>query len=297
MPHAKASKLSGVLTAIVTPFDEGGKLALQHVPKLVEFQKAAGIDGLVVCGTNGEGTSLSVEERMRTLEAVMSVKGDMLIVAGTGAANTPDAVALTRHAAEVGADGVLVLPPFFFKNPSHVGVADAFKPVLDAADIPVLLYSIPQMSAIRISDETLALLAYHPNLSGLKDSSGDAESARHYITEYRQLRMFAGSDRLVQLTAQLNGAGSITGGANGFPDLVMAARHAALSGDAEATDKAQAKLNTMMDILVKYPLIAVNKSVMKLRGLPPLSVRPTLVNLTAQQEESLHSELVQAGLL
>src|SRR5579871_4935614 len=110
-------KLRGLLTAILTPFDQKGDLALQHMPALLDFQRRAGVDGVVVCGTNGEGTSLSVAERMRTLEAVLAARENLLVIAATGAASLPDTLALTRHAAESGAEAALVLPPFYFKAP------------------------------------------------------------------------------------------------------------------------------------------------------------------------------------
>src|SRR5438128_869657 len=116
------AELKGVLTAIVTPFAKSGELNLTALPPFLEFQRSAGIDGVVVCGTNGEGVSMSVAERKRVLEAVMGLKGSFSVVAGTGAANLPDAIELTRHAGAVGADAVLVLPPFYFKNPSAAGV-------------------------------------------------------------------------------------------------------------------------------------------------------------------------------
>ncbi len=297
MTHPRAARLSGLLTAIATPFDSEGNLALQHVPALLEEQRQAGIDGVVVCGTNGEGTSLSVDERCRVLEAFLEQKGEMLVVAGTGAASVTDTVALTKHAARAGADGVLTLPPFFFKNPPAQGIANAFLPALDAADIPMLLYHIPQMSAVPITEEVIGLLQNHPNLAGLKDSTGSPESALNYIRTFPNLRIFPGSDRLILLAARNGAAGSISGGGNAFPHLVAAARRAALGSDEAAAESAQQKVDVMMDILTRFPGMANNKSVMALRGMCRLSVRPPLVNLTPQQEQSLRQMLLQAGLL
>ena len=116
MPPPNATALRGLLTATLTPLDLQGRLALEHFPALLSFQRQAGIDGVVVCGTNGEGTSLSVSERKRALETVLAHRDGLTVVAGTGAANLPDALELTRHAGEAGADAALVLPPFFFKT-------------------------------------------------------------------------------------------------------------------------------------------------------------------------------------
>ena len=285
----KSRYLQGVLTAILTPFDLGGNLALEHYPALLAFQRDAGIDGVIVCGTNGEGTSLSVEERKRALEAVMADRAGLTVVAGTGAAGIMDAVELTQHAAQAGADAILVLPPFFYKNPSAQGLADYFRQVMDAADIPALLYNIPQHSAVTITDEVLHLLRDHPNLAGIKDSTGDWDSTRHYIETYPQLQVFAGSDRLASRSFAL-GANSISGGANAFPELLSAVRDGARKSAAEG-EAAQARLDAAVDIMTRYPLIAVSKSVLAHRGLPRLGVRPPLVNLMPAQEESLLMEL------
>src|SRR5579872_5245951 len=246
--------LRGVMAAMVTPFDRSGALNLGALPGYLEFQRAAGMDGLVVSGTNGEAVSMSVEERQRLLEAVLERRGDLVIVAGTGAASVTDALALTRHAAAVGADAALVLPPFFFKNPSAQGVADYFRRVLDAAELPVLLYSIPQFSGVAITDEVLALLDGHPRLAGLKDSAGQWERTYALITGRRDLKVFPGSDGLLAPSLVAGAAGSITGTANAFPDLIVAVKRAHDAG--RDTTEAQARLDAAKNILVQYPLIS-----------------------------------------
>jgi 4-hydroxy-tetrahydrodipicolinate synthase len=298
MPHPNAARLRGLSTAILTPFDAHGDLRLEHMPALLEFQRHGGVDGVVVCGTNGEGASLSVDERKQTLEAVMAHREGLLVIAATGAASITDAVELTRHAGEVGADATLILPPIFFKNPTAQGLADYYRRVLDAADLPGLLYNIPQFSAITITDELLALLADHPNLTGIKDSTGDWNSTSHFIQDYPQLRIFPGSDALLARGAAAGAAGAISGGANAFPELIVAILRAHREnphGDEAAI--AQKRIHTLIGITSRYPLLATNKSVIAQRGLPRLSVRPPLVDLTPLQETRLLDELRAAGFL
>jgi 4-hydroxy-tetrahydrodipicolinate synthase len=288
-------ELKGTMTAIVTPFDKAGALDLGPLDSYLAFQKAGGIDGLVVCGTNGEGTSLSVDERKRYLEAVVERRGDFTVIAGTGANNLPDTIELTRHAAAAGADAVLVLPPYFYKDPTAEGVAGFFRPVLDASDIPVLLYSIPQQTAVPITDEILAMLKGHPRLAGLKDSAGHWDRTRELITGRTDLITFPGSDDLLARATLAGAPGSISGTANSFPELVSGVREAALSGgDAEA---AQARLDRAKAIVLQYPLIAGNKSVLAHRGVDRMFVRPPLVNLTEPQERELISRLRDDALL
>jgi len=283
------------MTAIVTPFDESGALNLDALPAFLDFQRAAGIDGVVVAGTNGEGTSLSVEERKVLLEAVLNRRGGLTVVAGTGASSVTDAVELTRHAGAVGADAVLVLPPFFFKNVSAQGVADYFRRVLDASDIPVLLYSIPQFSAVPVTDDVLALLNGHPRLAGIKDSAGQWERTHALLTGRRDLLIFPGSDDLLGRALQAGAIGNISGTANPFPELIVGVKRAhETGGNVEA---AQERLDTARRILLGYPLIAVSKSVLAYRGVPRMWVRPPLVNLSEAQEREVIVRLRESGAL
>src|SRR5688572_20421540 len=186
-----------VLTALVTPFDRTGELDLRSLPELIAFQAAAGVDGLVIAATNGEGPSLRAAERKALLEEAMRQRGSLKIFAGTGAANLPETIELTRHAAELGADAAMVLPPFFFKNVTGQGVGEFYRRVMDAAKIPILLYSIPQQTAVPITDEVLALLTDHERMAGLKDSQGDLNRSFALIKQLPGRSVFAGSDELL----------------------------------------------------------------------------------------------------
>lgn len=284
------------MTAILTPFDLQGKLALEHFPALIEFQRQAGVDGLVVCGTNGEGTALSVVERKQALETAMAHRGDLKIVAGTGATSVTDALELTRHAADLGVDAVLVLPPFFSKKPSARGLADYFLRVLDTTDVPTLLYNIPQFTEVAITDDLMELLTGHPNLAGIKDSAGVWTRTEEYIRTYPNLRIFAGSDRLDAACYAAHGAGCISGGANAFPEFLVAVRDAS-HRSAEEADRAQTQLNALLDIMARYPFLSSSKSILTQRGLPRLGVRPPLTVLEPGMESRLFVELREAGFL
>ncbi|HLJ56836.1 MAG TPA: dihydrodipicolinate synthase family protein [Chthonomonadaceae bacterium] len=289
------SRLRGVMTAILTPMDMSGRLMLEAMPALIDFQRAAGIDGIVVCGTNGEGTSLTVEERKQTLEAAMRRAGGLTVVAGTGAANAPDTIELTCHAAALGVDAALVLPPFFFKSPASAGLTAYFESILDAVELPVLLYNIPQMTSVPITDALLRSLAGHPRLAGVKDSAGDWPRTDALIRAFPELAVFSGSDYLAERCLGAGGAGCISGGANPFPETVVAVRDAFVRGDTLDIEGAQQRLDQMLDILVRYPFVGASKSVLANRGLPRMGVRPPLVNLTADEESAMLEEFRSAG--
>jgi 4-hydroxy-tetrahydrodipicolinate synthase len=298
MAQRSVAALRGQFTALISPFDLNGNLMLGWMADLLEFQRQHGVDGLVICGTNGEATSLSVAERKQVLEAVMAHRGALAIIAGTGAASVTDAVELTRHAAEVGADAALLLPPFFFKNPSADGLVTYFRQVLDAAPLPMLLYSIPQQTAVPITEEILDRLADHPNLVGVKDSAGDWEYTLRLIQRYPQLKIFPGSDYLIGKGYTHGAAGAISGGANPFPELVVAVRNGHYSDPTGAKAlQAQERLTAATDIVRRYPFVGVSKCILAHRGLPRMGVRPPLISLTALQEEQLLDELYAADFL
>lgn len=288
-------ELRGVMTALVTPFDESGALNLRVLPELLEFMRGAGIEGVVIGGTNGEAVSMSVAERKTLLEAALRLRGDLLVLAGTGAASITDAIELTRHAADAGADAALVLPPFFFKNVSAQGVAEYFRRVMDAADIRVLLYSIPQFSAVAVTDEVLDRLKGNPRLAGIKDSAGQWDRTRQLLTERPDLTIFPGSDELLSRALSIGAVGSISGMANPFPDLVAGVKRAyEAGGDVEA---AQRRLDTGKSIVLQYPLIGASKAVMANRGVPRMWVRPPLIDLTEKQAAELVGRLREAGAI
>lgn len=287
--------LRGVYTALVTPFGRTGSLRLRHLPALLQFQREAGVDGVVIAGTNGEGVSLSVNERKRLLEAALAHASDLKVIAGTGACALPDAVVLTRHATRCGAAAVLVLPPFYFKDVSAAGLAAYYRAVLAASGVPVILYSIPQFSGVPIGEALLTLLAKRPRLLGVKASEPDREPAFNLLTAYPHLSVYVGNDLYLSELLQAGAAGVISGTANAFPELVVAVANAVKWGQDPAS--AQERLNAAIRILNTYPIVGAAKSVLEARGVARLGVRPPLVMPSAPARRRMLKELAAAGLL
>jgi 4-hydroxy-tetrahydrodipicolinate synthase len=219
----------------------------------------------------------------------------MPVIVGTGASALPDAIVLTRHAFSVGADAVLVMPPFYFKKPADSGVADWYRRLFDAAIPPggrALLYHIPQTTGVPISDALLdLLLASHPEVVyGIKDSTGDPAQLAHFRAAYPQLAYFAGNDHRVAEGCAVGGAGSITAGANVFPDRAAAAQRAGWSG--RGVDEAQSRLSAARKVLDMFPLQPATKAALaELAGLPETAVRPPQVELTPEQRAQLRQAL------
>ncbi len=290
--------LRGVFAPIVTPFRfSDGQVDLPWIAEHVSYIHEHGCTGIVPCGTNGEAASLSVAERLQVAEAALAAarRLGMPVIVGTGAAALTDSITLTRHAFDVGADAVLVMPPFYFKKPAETGVAGWYRRLLDAAAPRggrVLLYHIPQTTGVPISDGLLQLLlASHRELIyGIKDSTGDPAQLTHFRSTFPQLAYFAGNDHRVAEACAAGGAGSITAGANVFPDRAAAVQAAIWNGG--DASQAQARLSAARNVLDLFPLQPSTKAALaELAGLPATAVRPPQIELTEEQRTQLHIAL------
>ncbi len=278
----------------VTPFVDGSlEIDFRWIGKHQSFIEARGATGAVPSGTNGEGPSMSLEERKALIGAALESRGGLKMIPGTGCAALTDAIELTRFALEHGADSVLVLPPFYFKNPKTEGLVNFFRILCDRgvpAGKGIILYNIPQMSAVPIGFDLLdSLLESHPEcVWGVKDSSGDPESLKAYVRRYPQLRIFAGSDRLASLAYRIGAAGTISAMANIVPDWLQKLRTQVLEQDEEGAKASQARIDAMRELLSIYPMRAATKYIIHiLVGLPLVGVRPPEIELTPAQKSEI----------
>jgi 4-hydroxy-tetrahydrodipicolinate synthase len=292
------SRLSGVFAANVTPFDPGS-LAIDHgwMRRHLAYLRGRGCDGIVPLGTNGEGPAMSVAERKAVIDTALAAADGLAVVCGTGCASLPDTAELTRYALQAGADAVLIIPPFFFKNVSDAGVLAYYQRLCDSALQPghqILLYHFPKLSGVPIGDAVVAgLRQSHPGcVAGIKDSSGDFESIVHWNQHFPELRVFAGSDSLASKATVAGVAGTITAGGNLVPDLLQGVRQAVLNGEDPAP--IQERLNTVRGWLERSPSMhaATKYLLMLFAGLPQTSVRPPLVDLDEAQRADLAAQAV-----
>jgi len=288
------AEIGDVITAMVTPFGDDGLVDTGYIWRHLRMQEEAGIKGVAPCGTNGEGQSLALEERKEIIRFVVENKGSMFVLAGTGCANLPETIDLTRFAERVGADAALVLPPYFYK-PSASGLRDYFRRLFDAVRIPIMLYNIPSFTGVEITHELLRDLIAYPHLLGVKDTSGDLACTKAYLHEFPTLKIFNGYDPLVEASLKAGVHGVISGASNPFPGLV-----AKLVADFRAgreTHELQRRLTDVSTVLAKYPPFAANKSALALLGFPHTHVRPPLVDLTAEETKALSQDLQKIGAL
>ena len=199
----------GVMTALVTPFKDGG-LDENALRDLVERQIAAGIHGQVVCGTTGEAAAMGVEERLQAMRVVVDqVRGRVPVVAGTGAYSTSASVDMTRRAAELGVDGALVVTPYYVKPPQR-GLVDHFRAVA-AVGLPVVAYNVPSRTGVSITPETAAALSEIDGVVAIKEASADLllDAAIIQATSGR-LDVLSGDDHTFLPLLAIGGSGCIS---------------------------------------------------------------------------------------
>jgi len=232
----------GSICALITPFRDGA-LDENAYRDLVNWHIEEGTEGLVPCGTTGESPTLSHEEHMRVVElCIETAAGQVPVIAGTGSNSTDEAVMLTRHAKDAGADGALVVTPYYNK-PTQEGMYRHFKALNDAVDIPIIIYNIPSRSVVDMSVETMARLAELPNIAGVKDATNDVSRAT--------LQKMAAGEDFIQLSGEdgtqlgflaQGGHGCISVTANIAPGLMAEFHKAWRAGDISRAQSINEKL-------------------------------------------------------
>jgi 4-hydroxy-tetrahydrodipicolinate synthase len=194
--------------ATVTPCDKNRKFDPAAFRDILAYFKHNGADGIVVLGTTGEFPSFSVEERKKIAEVALKDKLGMNIIVGPGTSNFPETLELSKHAEANGADGLLVVPPFYYKKPPTQGLIEYYSKLFDQVNIPINLYHIPGTSGVPISHELLSALMRYPNLAGIKDSNGPAGEYAEFVQAFPQLNMRTGTENNLEY-ALAHGMGAI----------------------------------------------------------------------------------------
>ena len=236
------NKFRGAFVAIVTPFIDG-KLDEQGLKDLIEFQIASGTHGIVPCGTTGESATMSHAEHHRVVElTIKTVAGRVPVLAGTGSNSTSESIELTRAAKEAGADGALMITPYYNK-PSQEGLYQHFKAVAEAVDIPIILYNVPSRTAVNMLPETVARCAQIANIVGVKEATADLNQISQVIRLCpKDFAVMSGDDFTSMPTVMIGGTGVISVTSNVAPKDMAAMMDAALAGDIASAQELHYKL-------------------------------------------------------
>jgi 4-hydroxy-tetrahydrodipicolinate synthase len=289
---------TGVLPAVVTPF-KNGAVDEQGLRQLIEFHLENGVHGIVPCGTTGESATLSHDEHERVVEiAVDQVKGRVPVVAGTGSNNTAEAIALTAHAKKVGADGVLMISPYYNK-PTQEGIYQHYKKVAEEVDIPIIIYNIPGRTASNIEPETFARLAETKNIVGVKEASGSMKQITEIIRLCGdELTVLSGEDFLTYPLMSVGGKGVICVVANIVPQDMADLCNLLLAGDFDKSRELYYRLLPLCHSMFIETNPAPIKAALAMMGkISSAEVRLPLAPMSEANQGKLRKELEAYGVL
>ena len=293
----KQAIFTGSGVALVTPFTSGG-VDYPALKKLLDFQLDRGTDAVIVCGTTGEAATMSYAERMAVIEAVVRrVDGRVPVIAGSGANCTETAIALSRDAVSAGADGLLVVTPFYNKATQR-GLVRHYTAVADAAEKPVILYNVPSRTGVKCTAETYAALAQHPNILGVKEAGGDLaliQKTRELCPE--DFCIWSGNDDETAPIMLLGGKGVISVAANVAPDRMHDLTRACLEGDFVSAGRMQLELRALCEALFWEVNPIPVKTALALMGMCEEVFRLPLCEMEPENRERLAAVLQRYGLV
>ena len=293
----KLRPLTGALTALVTPF-KNQAVDFDSLRKLTEFQIKSGIDGLVPVGTTGESPTLTHEEHMNVIRAVIEITGGRVpVIAGTGSNSTQEAIELTKLSHEAGADAMLVVAPYYNK-PSQEGVFRHFCAVVEQTDKPVILYSIPGRCGIEISVSVVERLRKkYPHVSYIKEAGGSVDRVdqlKHALG--RDLTVLSGDDSLTVPFMSVGAEGVISVASNFIPKEVTQMVHAALENDFGKATKLHRKFYPLFkNLFIEPNPVPVKTALARARRIASAEVRLPLCEMTSANEATLISTLESVG--
>lgn len=288
-------EFKGNIPAIVTPFDEEDGVDQEGLKKNIEFV-INHIDGVVPCGTTGESPTLSYEEHKHVIEMVIDiVDGRVPVIAGTGSNSTKEAIELTKHAGDVGADGALLVAPYYNK-PTQKGVYQHYKAIAENCNLPLVVYNIPSRTGINIEPSTFEKLAKLENIVGVKEASGNLGQMMK-ILEHSDLTLLSGDDNLILPVLAIGGKGVISVAANIIPEAISEMIKAFERGDLEKAREINYRYFKLFNSIFLETNPGPIKEAMNMMGLAAGHVRSPLVNLGDENRERLRGVLVELSLI
>lgn len=267
MNNFDKSKLKGIIVALNACYNSNGDIDKENVKKLVNWYASLGVKGLYVCGSTGEGCLLNLDERKQMCEAAIEAANRRVaIIIHVGAAATKDSIELARHAEEFGADAISAVPSIFYKH-SEKAIENHWNEIINSANLPFIIYNIPQLTGYNLSDELLVKMSKNPRVIGVKNSA----EVSHQITNFKAL---GGEDFLVfngpdeqYLAGRIMGADGGIGGTYGpMPELYLKLEELILSNEYEEAAKLQKDILFFIKRLCSFPsMYGANKAIIKLR--------------------------------
>lgn len=288
--------LKGSLVALITPMNQDGSINYEQLHDLIDWHIENGTDGIVAVGTTGESATLPVEEHLAVIEAtVKHVNKRVPVIAGTGANNTVEAIALSKAAEQAGADYTLSVVPYYNK-PSQEGIYQHFKAIAEATSIPMIIYNVPGRTVVSMSNDTILRLAEIPNIVGVKEASGNIGKNIELINSVPEGFVVLSGDDPTGLPFMLcGGHGVVTVAANVAPKLFADMCRAALEGDITTARRLNEQLIPIYNTMFCEPSPAAPKWGLSLLGKCKPHVRLPLVALTEAGQAKVRAALEKSG--
>lgn len=288
--------LKGSLVALITPMNQDGSINYEQLHDLIDWHIENGTDGIVAVGTTGESATLPVEEHLAVIEAtVKHVNKRVPVIAGTGANNTVEAIALSKAAEQAGADYTLSVVPYYNK-PSQEGIYQHFKAIAEATSIPMIIYNVPGRTVVSMSNDTILRLAEIPNIVGVKEASGKIGSNIELINSVPEgFAVLSGDDPTGLPFMLCGGHGVVTVAANVAPKLFADMCRAALEGDIATARRLNEQLIPIYNTMFCEPSPAAPKWGLSLLGKCEPHVRLPLVALTEDGQAKVRAALEKSG--
>jgi 4-hydroxy-tetrahydrodipicolinate synthase len=290
--------ITGSIVAIITPMLTDGSVDYASLKKLVEYHIEQGTDGIVAVGTTGECATLSVEEHINTVSAIIDYAGDRVpVIAGTGANATHEAIALSKRAKAAGAKYALSVAPYY-NRPNQEGLYQHFRKVVESVDLPTILYNVPSRTCSDIHDETVLRLAELENIIGIKDATGNmlrAANITHHAPE--GFALYSGDDNSALAYILQGGHGVISVTANVAPKAMHDLCVAALAGNIAEARQINDRLQALHRDLFVEPSPAPTKWAAHAMGLIPHNIlRLPLISMSEESEPVMRKALQAAGI-
>ncbi len=294
----KETVFTGAGVAIVTPFTEDNKINYDKLAELLEFQIANKTDSIIICGTTGEGSTLTHEEHSEAIKFTVDVvNGRIPVIAGTGSNDTAYAVKLSNEAEKAGVDALLSVTPYYNKT-SQRGLIQHFNYIADRVSVPIILYNVPSRTGVNITPETYFELSRHQRIVGTKEANGDISSvARTIALCGKDFSVYSGNDDQVTALMSLGGKGSISVLSNILPEIAHNIPAKFLEGKFEESRKLQLDyIDLCHDLFMDVNPIPV-KEAMNMMGMNVGDCRLPLYRMTDSAREALRATLAKHGLV
>lgn len=269
---------TGAFAPVPTPLDGEGLPDPVALDRHLRFLRDEGLDGVLIHGTNGEFPSFEISERLAVAEAAARFGGGLSLMLCVGSCAMPEVIQLVQAARFFNFQSALLPPPFYYRSAPLEGLIAFFRMILDTAELPVLLYHIPQVTGVPISEDILDAVADHPSFGGVKDSSGSEEELARFTARPGDRAYMVGHDRLLSRARAAGGRGSITASASVVPGLVAATQRDAA---------AQPDLDRVRSLLESYGLGPAVKAILRHRGFGDYRTRPPLLDLDDESADRL----------